>query len=182
MQHAKRAGILSASALVLLATASPALSQSRSKASKPASSELFESLKDCRTIADDTQRLACFDSAAASLSAAVDSKQILVIEEQEVKRTKKSLFGFSLPDLSIFGGSGNDSEEDKTLVTTIKDVGGAGGGRWNIAIPEGAVWQTTETMPIAPAVGDEVTIQVGMMGGYFLKVRNRRSVRAKRIQ
>jgi len=61
-------------------------------------------------------------------------------------------------------------------------VGGAGGGRWNIAIPEGAVWQTTETMPIAPAVGDEVTIQVGMMGGYFLKVRNRRSVRAKRIQ
>ncbi len=182
MQHTKRAGTLSAGALVLLVISSPAMSQTRSEAPKPAGSELFESLTNCRTITDDMQRLACFDSASASLSAAVDSKQVLVIEEQEVKRTKKSLFGFRLPDLSIFGGSGNDSEEDKTLVTTIKSVGNAGGGRWNIAIPEGAVWQTTETLSLIPAVGDEVTIQSGMMGGYFLKVRNRRSVRAKRIQ
>ena len=44
------------------------------------------------------------------------------------------------------------------------------------------MWQTTEAMSIIPAAGDALEIKAGIMGGYFLKVRNKRSVRAKRIQ
>lgn len=167
--------------LAMLATA-PAYAQERNRPAPPPSPELFEALEACRGITDNNQRLACFDSTSASLSAAVDSKQIVVIEEKEVKKTKRSLFGFRLPDLSIFGGNDNDSEEDKTLTTTIKSLGRAEGGRWNIGIPEGAVWQTTEAMSINPAIGDAVEIKAGVMGGYFLKVRNKRMVRAKRIE
>lgn len=164
----------------LLAT--PAAAQDRKKSPPPPSPELFEALNACRGIADNSQRLACFDSASARLSAAVDSKQIVVVEEKEVQKTKRSLFGFRLPDLSIFGGNDNDSEEDKTLVTTIKSLGKAQGGLWNIGIPEGAVWQTTEAMPFNPRIGDALEIKAGVMGGYFVKVRNKRAVRAKRVE
>lgn len=176
-RHNWAIGLVAAVALVV-----PALAQERGRSAPPPSPELFEKLEACRAIADNGQRLACFDSTSANLSAAVDSKQIVVIEEKEVQKTKRSLFGFRLPDLSIFGGNDNDSEEDKTLTTTIKSVGRAEGGRWNIGIPEGAVWQTTESMMINPAVGDAVEIKSGVMGGYFLKVRNKRAVRAKRVQ
>ncbi len=169
-------------AVAALALTVPASAQERNRPAPPPSPELFEALEACRAITDNGQRLACFDSTSASLSAAVESKQIVVIEEKEVKKTKRSLFGFRLPDLSIFGGNENDSEEDKTLTTTIKSLGRAEGGRWNIGIPEGAVWQTTESMMINPAVGDAVEIKSGVMGGYFLKVRNKRAVRAKRVQ
>jgi hypothetical protein len=160
----------------------PANAQERNKPAPPPSPELFEKLQSCRAITDNAQRLACFDSTSANLSAAVSSKQIVVIEEKEVKKTKRSLFGFRLPDLSIFGGNENDTEEDKTLTTTIKSLGRAEGGRWNIGIPEGAVWQTTEAMTFNPSVGDAVEIKSGVMGGYFLRVGKKRAVRAKRVQ
>lgn len=162
--------------------ATPAAAQDRKKSPPPPSPELFEALEACRAITENTQRLACFDATSANLSAAVESKQIVVIEEKEVQKTKRSLFGFRLPDLSIFGGNDNDTEADKTLTTTIKSVGRAAGGRWNIGIPEGAIWQTTEAMSINPAVGDAIEIKSGIMGGYFLKVRNKRAVRAKRVE
>lgn len=173
---------LCAAAIMAMALASPALAQDRKKPTPPPTPELFEALEACRGISDGAQRLACFDTTSASLSAAVTSKQIVVIEEKEVEKTKRSLFGFRLPDLSIFGGNENDSEADKTLVTTINSVGRAAGGRWNIGIPEGAVWQTTESMPTSPGVGDAIEIKTGVMGGYFIKVRNKRAVRAKRIE
>lgn len=169
-------------ATAALAVTAPADAQERNRPAPPPSPELFEKLEACRAIADNSQRLACYDSTSANLSAAVESKQIVVIEEKEVKKTKRSLFGFRLPDLSIFGGNANDSEEDKTLTTTIKSLGRAEGGRWNIGIPEGAVWQTTESMSINPAIGDAVEIKSGIMGGYFLRVRNKRAVRAKRVE
>ena len=168
--------------VAVLALSVPAGAQERNRPAAPPSPQLFEALEACRAIADNGQRLACFDSTSANLSAAVDAKQIVVIEEQEVQKTKKSLFGFRLPDLSIFGGKENNSEEDKTLTTTIKSLGRAEGGRWNIGIPEGAVWQTTEALTFNPAIGDAVEIKAGVMGSYFVKVRNKRSVRAKRIQ
>lgn len=162
--------------------AAPATAQERKKSPPPPSPELFESLEACRAITDNIQRLACFDSTSAKFSAAVESRQIVVVEEKEVKKTKRSLFGFRLPDLSIFGGNENDSEEDSTLTTTIKSLGRAEGGRWNIGIPEGATWQTTEGMTYNPKVGDALEIKSGVMGGYFLRVGKKRAVRAKRIE
>lgn len=179
---AKRKWVLAVAATGAIVLATPVLAQERNRPAPPPRAELFEALDACRVIADSAQRLACFDSTSANLSSAVDSKQIVVIEEKEVEKTKRSLFGFRLPDLSIFGGNENDSEKDKTLVTTIKSLGRAEGGRWNIGTPEGAVWQTTEALSINPAVGDALEIKVGMVGGYFLKVRNKRAVRAKRVQ
>ncbi|WP_116968884.1 hypothetical protein [Blastomonas sp. UPD001] len=174
--------IITGAFVIAALLSTPVAAQERKKSPPPPSPELFEALEACRAIADNVQRLACFDGTSAKLSAAVDAKQIVVIEEKEVKKTKRSLFGFRLPDLSIFGGNDNDSEEDKTLVTTIKSLGRAEGGRWNIGIPEGAVWQTTEAMTFNPKVGDAVEIKTGVMGGYFLRVGKKRAVRAKRIE
>lgn len=183
IQHSRRIGRslavgMAASALFL----APAIAETRRKSSTPPSPELFEALENCRAMTESAARLACFDNSMAKLSAAVEAKQIVVIEEKEVQKTKRSLFGFHLPDLSIFGGNDNDSGEDKTLVTTIKSLGRAQSGRWNIGIPEGAVWQTTEAMPFNPKIGDALEIKAGVMGGYFVKVRNKRAVRAKRIE
>lgn len=169
-------------ALALGAAAPVAGAQERERSAALPSPQLFEALKACQAIAANVERLACFDAASASLSAAVETKQIVVIEEKEVQKTKRSLFGFSLPDLSIFSGNETDSEADKTLATTIKSLGRAQGGRWNIGTAEGAVWQTTEALAINPAVGDAVEIRAGVMGSYFLRVRNKRAVRAKRVQ
>lgn len=165
---------------VLAQAAAPVYAQSGKTVQDRANPAAIKEIDACRSISDSTARLACFDAAAAKLAGAIESKELVVVEQQEVKKTKRSLFGFRLPDLAIFGDKG--SEDDQQLTTTIAQASQGKNGRWNITTAEGAIWQTTEPVPFLPRNGDAIEIRSAALGSFFLKLRGGRSVRAIRVQ
>ncbi|MBB5684653.1 hypothetical protein [Sphingobium boeckii] len=144
--------------------------------------QLLSDLVSCRTISDAGQRLICFDQTSAKISDATESKDLVVLDREDIKNTKRSLFGFSLPKLPFFSGKdGDDEPEFSQIETTITQVQGAGHDKWAIRTPEGATWQTTEAMPFPPRAGQAVTIKAGALGGYFMKIANGKAIRAMRV-
>lgn len=133
----------------------------------------------CRAITDTTARLACFDTAAAALVAARDRKDVVVLDQAEVKKTRRSLFGFNLPRIKLFGDG--DTEQEKELETTVESARALGYGKWALRTAEGANWQTTESAPFTLRSGQNIVIRRAALGSYMLKLGNERAVRAVRV-
>lgn len=137
-----------------------------------------EAMTKCRSIADSTARLACFDAAAAAVETARERQEIVVLDRGEVKKTRRSLFGFTIPRLKFLEGDGK--EEVSEIETTVESVRALGYGKWAVGTTEGASWQTTEALGDTPRVGAKVRIRRGALGSYFLKIGNDKAARAKR--
>ena len=141
----------------------------------------------CRTVPVD-QRLACYEQASAALIAARDARTIRIVDREAVQRAKRSLFGFSLPHLNLFGdgkedpraGSDTDVKEITGIVTGVQQ---ASYGMYAFSLAEGGVWQSISESPtFEPRKGDKITIKAGLLGHYTAKVGNGRSVDVKRIR
>ena len=61
-------------------------------------------LQACKATSDNIARLACFDREVASLLAATQSQDVVIVERGEVRKARKGLFGFSLPNLGFLTG------------------------------------------------------------------------------
>lgn len=165
-----------------LLTVLPTLVAATSDVPRPA---VLDALTSCRAIVADAERLACYDRAAAALNAQVERKEVIVLDQQEVKKTKRSLFGFTLPRIGIFGGGGNGPGHEDTeftqIETTVTSVRGTGYGKLRFTIEDGAVWQTTEPSPAEPKPGTKVTIKRAALGSYFIKFEGERTIKGMRI-
>lgn len=163
---------------------SAAAATSAAAADKPRPAAL-EALRGCQAITADAARLACFDKAAAALATSVEKKEVVVLDQQEVRKTRKSLFGFQLPRIGLFGGGdgdkGPEEPEFTQIDTKVTGVRGLGYGKYSFTIEDGAVWQTTEAGPDMPKAGTQVTIKKGSLGGYFIKFERQRPVRGMRV-
>lgn len=139
----------------------------------------------CRAITAADARLECFDKAAAALDTAIATKEIAIVDRQEVRKAQRSLFGFTIPRIALFGG-GDDKEpreEFTEINTTITSVTPIANGRVQLKLAEGdAVWATTEPMAFPPKIGRKVRIRRGALGNYFIAVDGERSVRGMRVR
>jgi hypothetical protein len=163
----------------LLAAASPALAKEA-----PAPSPLVTAIDRCRQIADPTQRLACYDSAAGALVKATSSGDVTVVDRTDVRRVRRSLFGFSLPKLPFFSGDTTAAEAQSQLDSTITTVRALNNGYYRIVIADNnAVWETTDDSISfdAPRPGQKVTIVRGPLGSYFLRINGQVGVRGHRV-
>lgn len=142
-----------------------------------------QALSACRAIADNGQRLACYDREAGALLQSVEKKETVILDQHEVRKTKRSLFGFNLPRLPFFGERDDKQEEAEfqQIETPIKTVRGIGYGRFRFTVDDGAVWETTEGINAFPKPGDTVVIKKGLMGSYFIKFGTNRSVKGMRV-
>jgi hypothetical protein len=144
----------------------------------------IQALAACRALTDDAARLACFDREAGALLQSVEQKETVVLDQQEIRKTKRSLFGFTLPRLPFFDGR-KDGEKDVAefteIETPIKTVQGIGYGRFRFTVDDGAVWQTTEGINAFPKPGQTVVIRKGLMGSYFIRFEGARSVKGVRV-
>ena len=168
-------------AIAALAALSAAAAPAKPKAKDARSNALFQALSACRSIAEEKARLDCYDRASARLAEAVDNKQLLVLDQQEIVETRRSLFGFSVPNIPLFRGeSGGD---DGKLETTIAGASRIEGGKWQIRLEDGAIWQTSETrLNLSdPRPGRKIVIQRGSLGNYFLRIDGQRGIRGRRI-
>jgi hypothetical protein len=136
----------------------------------------------CRSLTDDAARLACFDKAATDMELAREAKQLVLLDKSDVRKTRRSLFGFSIPNLPIFGDNDDSNEEPiKEIETTFQTVRERGMGKWQFTVPEGGTWQTTESISQFPKPGQSIVIKRGIAGGYMLKIGKGPLRRVKRV-
>lgn len=142
----------------------------------------LQRLVDCRRLSDQAERLACYDRETAALEQAQVSGQLVVMDRQQVHKTRRSLFGLALPDLGVFGD--NSSDEDKSeLQTTIKVARQDPRGRWTFDLAEGGRWVQLDSrrFVIDPAPGQPVRIRRAALGSYLANVNKQIAVRVQRI-
>ena len=148
------------------------------------SAGLIADLERCLAIAADTERLACTDAAARRLVDASKRREVVVVDREEVKKTRRSLFGFQLPRIGLFGRDGPDDGQDVDRAEMpIARVTPVGYGKVTFTLEDGARWTTTEgwSEAILPRPGAVLIIKRGAIGSYMVSVKGSRAVRAMRI-
>lgn len=181
---------------VALALGAPALATGKGDAEKAAalgSPKLFRDLVDCRAIAADAERLACYDRQVAALARAEEAKDIVVADRAEVREARKGLFGFSvnLGRIFDFGGKGKggsddaaEAEEIKRIDTTVTAVGRIRDGGLRLVFAEGGTWEQIDTrgFALAPRAGQKATITRGSFGSYYVSVDGQPGIKMRRVQ
>jgi hypothetical protein len=137
----------------------------------------------CQSVADSAQRLACFDREVAAMAQAEASGELVAMDRQQLRRTKRSLFGIALPDLDVFGDN-DGAEGDTTLETTIKSARQRADGKWILDLAEGGRWMQIDSHQLAqdPRPGHPIRIRQAAMGSYLANVNKQYAIRVRRVQ
>ncbi|MDP9422158.1 MAG: hypothetical protein M3Q19_04880 [Pseudomonadota bacterium] len=165
--------------MALAALSGPAIAKD-----PPKQSPLVNALQACQAIADPAQRLACYDQQAGALLAATSKGDVAVVDKSEVRKARKSLFGFGMPKIPFFSGDDTADVATESLESTVKSASGIGYGKFRMVIAEGnAVWETTESYGTMrePRAGDKITIKRGPLGSYMLRIGSNRGVKGRRV-
>lgn len=141
---------------------------------------VLKAVLDCRAIADSTTRLACFDRSAEALETATTSKEVLVVDRATARKTKRGLFGLSLPKLKLFG-DGDDEEVDQ-IETTIASTYTSKDGSTVFVLEDGARWKQTDGRDTFAKSGQPITVRKGALGSFFARVNGQPGVRVVRVQ
>ena len=144
--------------------------------------EVIDRLFECRAIADDAARLACFDGAVGAVFAARESRELVIAEREQVEEAKRGLFGLNLPKIRLFGG-GDDAQEASELTATLASATMMGNGLYIFELEDGARWVETEKGVGRKRYerGDTIVISKGALGSYKAKVNGQRAMRVRRI-
>jgi hypothetical protein len=162
-------------ALAILAGAGLAAAQETPSALK--------ALADCRKVAEDAARLACFDAAAAALGEAETKGDIVVVDREQAGKLRRQAFGFSLPSLNLFDRGDKPQALDR--VSGVAARAYQQGGRWVIELEDGGgTWLQTddEPQPRGAKTGSRVEIRKAAMGSFFINVDGQRAMRARRVE
>lgn len=167
--------------------ASPSLAQ-RTDTSPENAAGLFDRLLACRNVSGTAERLDCFDRTAVQLDEARIRKDVVVMDRAEMRKARRTLFGFPLPRIRLFGDGDDDErggEPDiKEITSTVKSYNEAGFRKWVFALEDGSHWQTTEVVAnFVPRAGEPIRVTRSPLGGYFLHVGGGGlRIRARRIE
>ena len=148
--------------------------------------KVVQEIDSCRRIADSAQRLACFDRTAAALINATRTREVVVLDEQEVRRTERSLFGFSLPKINLFGGGRDGKAADARpkvdrIESRITSMAQSSYGRWVFALADGSRWETIEmSTTLRPRVGDPIVIRRAALGSFRASIKGADLIRIRR--
>lgn len=145
---------------------------------------LLKSLADCRQVADSAARLACFDRTAAAIDEAERRKDLVVVDRDQLRKTRRSLFGLVLPNLSVFGDDNKDEDGVARIDSTIKAASQNALGKWIFTLPDGAQWEQTDSrdLPIPARPGHSIAIRRAAMGSYLANVQNQIAIRVRRAR
>ena len=166
------AGLLLAGALLSAsAQAQPA------KVEQP---EAFKRLVQCRGISDSAARLQCFDAASAAVAEAADRQELVVVDKKQILESRRSLFGLSIPNFKLFGGS--ESDEIKTVQSKLSSVRRDADGRMVMRLEDGSTWRQMDDVALGrdPKSGHKVEINRAALGSYMMRVEGQPGIRVKR--
>ena len=166
-------------AAVLIATGS----QAQRPRTKPSTGmpAAMQQLLNCRSITDSAQRLACYDRQAGTVSQAIATRELVLIDKARANQAKRSLFGFSVPN---FGGLFGGNEDDiKQIESTVAGVTNNADGGVTLKLADGSVWTQVDDAPMGlpPRRGEKVVVKRGIMGSFYLQFGKQPGFKAKRI-
>lgn len=167
-------------AAATLALAGGTASAQRAPQERP---EVLTRVVQCRGIASAEERLACFDREVAAMDVAASSGELVAMDRQQVRRTRRSLFGMAVPNLGIFGDDNADDEEASRLESTVRSASMNANGRWLITIEDGARWLQIDSrgLNFPPRAGQPIRIRRASLGSYFVNVNNQTAIRMRRV-
>ena len=152
------------------------------------SDRILNAFDTCRAITTSDERLACFDRTTAALEADIKSRAVTIVDHQDLTRAKRSLFGFTLPPIDLFGGRRSERpdknvEEFSEINTTIASARSVENSRVEIRLADetGALWRSTDPVSFPPRAGDKIRIRKGALGNYFISTGGR-SFRGMRLR
>ena len=156
-----------------LVLAMPAVAQDESQ--RP---EVFAKVLECRELTDSTERLACFDSSVAAMASAEEANDLLLADREQVRETKRGLFGLTLPTIKLFDRSG-DQDEVSEIEATVASVSQGRSG-YVFTLEDGAVWYQTDNNYLRPDAGDKITIKKAAFTSFKASLNGGPSFRIKR--
>lgn len=146
----------------------------------------LQKLLACRSIAAADARLACYDAQVDALVAAVERKDIVAVDRAQVRTARKSLFGLTLPNFSIFGGD-KDADDKETegfseIESTIRQVRQISPNRWLVVLEDGARWVQNEPKSFVhdPKPGMSIRIRRAALGSFMASIDKQTAVRFHR--
>lgn len=172
--------LICSAALIIAVASAPASAQTDTE---QAEQDYLDGLRSCQTITDDLERLACFDAAVGNIVTASDAGDVQVVDREDVRQTRRSLFGFNLPDIGLFGGD-DDEEEEELFTTTIESVRYTGRNSLRFTTAEGAVWEMRDIPRRLRTVeaGDTAEFKGASFNTFFIRINGQMGVRGQRIR
>lgn len=155
----------------------PAFARNPADAGVPAQ---IQRLLACQAVTDNAARLACFDRETQTVAGALSGGDLVAMDREKVRSSKRSLFGFHVPTLGIFGGGDDDVKQVEGVLAA---VGANRDGGYIFRLEDGARWSQTDSKAIAmePRRGDKVVIKRGALGSYFLSIDRQPGVKVERL-
>jgi len=153
----------------------------------PANPQVLDQVYACANIADETQRLACYDGAVGRLRAAQSSGDLVAVDRAQAQEVEREAFGFSLPSLPrIFGNRGNEAAapEVAEMALTIDRVVSRRNAPSTFYMTNGQVWsQIDDEVARNVRAGGQVTIRRATMGSFLMSVEaGGPAIRVRRTQ
>lgn len=150
------------------------------------SGEYVATLKSCQSLADDRERLACFDRAVGEIVSANDAGEVRIIDRDDIRETRRQLFGLSVPDVGVLQRDENEEkEEDNGLFeTSIASVTYFSERKFRFTTAEGAVWEVNNAPRTLRRVeaGHRVVFKNAALGYYFARINGQTGVKSRRTQ
>ena len=160
-----------------LACAAPALAQQQQPAGTP---NALAGLMSCRALTQDAQRLACFDREAQRLGTSVQAREVVVVDRESIRESRRSLFGLRLPRIAIFD---NDEDAPKEIKSSISKVDKLNFDRHQLTLSDGSVWRTMEDVQgFFPRAGEEIVVSKAGIAGYRARIDGGRALRVERVR
>jgi hypothetical protein len=168
---------------VAAAAAVLALAAGAALAADPALPAGIKRLLDCRKVAGDGPRLACYDAAVDELTGQIDKGEVVAVDRAQAREVRRQAFGFRMPSISLFE-RGDKPEEIDRLAATVTTAYQRGDGKWVLELDDGAVWNQidSERLTRSPRKGSKVEIRKASLGTFFINVDGQRAIRAQRVK
>lgn len=145
--------------------------------------DVVERLAACRAIGDSVQRLACYDTAAAALDEAERSGELVVLDRDQVRETRRGLFGFPMPNINIFNNDESGTEEIDNVSYVLRSAREVRDGEWLFVMEDGSVWRQIDgRMWGRPRAGQTAVVRRAALGSYLMNVGDAPAIRVRREQ
>ena len=165
----------------VLLTAGAAGAQAQQPA-PAARSEAVAALSRCTAIAAPTERLSCFDAAAAAFQVAEQSGEIMVIDRGRMAMAQRQAFGTDEAPFEILQPAARRPDRIDSIETTLTRASQSSDGGWVFRLEDGSVWDQVghDTVTFRNRAGEPVRVRRAALGSFLLVVGRSAAVRVRR--
>ncbi|MBI3437074.1 MAG: hypothetical protein HY054_00165 [Proteobacteria bacterium] len=175
--------------LLIIALASPAAAQRPAPQQSQGSPAAIDEVYACSQIADEHQRLQCYDNAVGRMHEAQNRGDLVAVDRQQAERVNREAFGFSLPSLgNLLAGIGSHSrtqtEDIAEISAHVTRVSMERSGRATFTLDNGQQWEQIDDENTRNVrSGGDVRIRRAMMGSFLMHVEaGGPALRVRRVQ